>query len=167
MSATLSAVPAVPWYDGTNNPGTRLATVPLPALAPGASTEVDLPFTVPAYASVAPRGGKTILKVDLVSGTTRLASTGVPPLQRWLTVIAVAPPPTPTPTETPTPTVAPTDAPTDAPTLAPTDAPAATATPTEAPPTATPTLEPTATPTDAPTDAPTAAPTDTPAPTPT
>ena len=167
VSATLSAVPAVPWYDGTNNPGTRLATVPLPALAPGASTEVDLPFTVPAYASVAPRGGKTILKVDLVSGTTRLASTGVPPLQRWLTVIAVAPPPTPTPTETPTPTVAPTDAPTDAPTLAPTDAPAATATPTEAPPTATPTLEPTATPTDAPTDAPTAAPTDTPAPTPT
>jgi N-acetylmuramoyl-L-alanine amidase len=156
VSLTLSSVPAVPWYDGSNAPGTRLATIPLPALAAGASTEVDVPFTVPAYATAAARGGMTILKVDLLSGTTRLATAGVPPLQRWMTIRSIAPPPTPTPSDTPTPT--------DAPTATPSDS--ATPTPTEAP-TATPTDAPTATPTEAPTEAPTAAPTDSPPPTPT
>jgi N-acetylmuramoyl-L-alanine amidase len=171
MSLTLSAVPAVPWYDGSNAAGTRLATIPLPALAAGASTEVDVPFTVPADAIAANRGGQTILKVDLSSGTTRLATAGVPPLQRWLTIIATAPPPTPTPTATPTPSEAPAPTPTDGPTPTPTDAPAAT--PTEAPtatPTASPTEAPTATPTEAPTatpaDAPAGAPTDPPPPQP-
>jgi N-acetylmuramoyl-L-alanine amidase len=160
MSLTLSAVPAVPWYDGSNAPGTRLATIPLPVLAAGASTEVDVPFTVPAYAIAANRGGQAILKVDLSSGTTRLATAGVPPLQRWLTIISTAPPPTPTPTATPTPSDAPAPTPTDGPTPTPTDAPAAT--PTEAP-TATPTAAPTEAPTATPTEAPTATPADVPA----
>jgi N-acetylmuramoyl-L-alanine amidase/outer membrane biosynthesis protein TonB len=168
VDLTLSSVPAVPWYDGSNAPGTRLATVPLPALAAGASTEIDVPFTVPAYATAAARGGATIFKVDLSSGATRFATAGVPPLQRWMTIISIAPPPTPTPSETATPTPAPTDGPTPTPTDGPTPAPTETATPTPTPteaPTATPTE--TATPTPTPTEAPTATPTDAPTPTPT
>src|SRR6266545_4284067 len=161
VSLTLSSVPAVPWYDGSNASGTRLATIPLPALAAGASTEVDVPFTVPAYATATARGGMTILKVDLLSGTTRLATAGVPPLQRWMTIRSVAPPPTPTPSETPTPTEGPTASPSDSATPTPTEAP--TATPTDAP---TATATPAATPTDAPTEAPTATPTDAPTPEP-
>jgi N-acetylmuramoyl-L-alanine amidase/outer membrane biosynthesis protein TonB len=163
VSLTLSSVAAVPWYDGSNAPGTRLATVVLPALAAGASTEVDVPFTVPAYAAAAARGGATILKVDLSSGTTRLATAGVPPLQRWMTIVRVAPPPTPTPSETPAPTDGPTPTPTDGPTAAPTEAP--TAAPTESPtaaPTESPTAAPTESPTAAPTESPTAAPTESP-----
>jgi N-acetylmuramoyl-L-alanine amidase len=165
VSLTLSSVPAVPWYDGSNASGTRLATIPLPALAAGASTEIDVPFTVPAHATVADRGGQAILKVDLISGTTRLATAGVPPLQRWLAITPIAPPPTPTPSETPAPTDEPTPAPSDGPTAPPTEAP--TATPTEVPteaPTEGPTAAPTEAPTGAPTEAPTQAPTDAPSP---
>jgi N-acetylmuramoyl-L-alanine amidase len=165
MSLSLSSVPAVPWYDGSNAAGTRLATLLMPALAAGASTEVDVPFTVPAYATVAARGGKAILKIDLLSGTTRLATAGVPPLQRWLTITSIATTPTPTPTDTPAPTDGQTPTPTDGPTATPTDGP--TATPTDGPtatPTEGPTATPTATPTDAPTDAPPPAPTDAPPP---
>jgi len=167
VSLTLSSVPGVPWYDGANAAGTRLATIPMPALRAGAWTEVDVPFTVPAYSTVADRGGQAILKVDLSSGTTRLATAGVPPLQRPMTIIATAPPPTPPPSETPAPSEAPGPTPTVAPTATPTEAP--TATPPEAP-TATPTEAPTATPTDAPTatpaDVPPGVPSDSPDPTP-
>jgi hypothetical protein len=79
---SLSAVRWVPWYDGSNAAGTLLTAVPLPELAPGASTDVVLPFTVPAYSTVAANAGKTLLKVDPPGGGTRLASAGVPPL-RW------------------------------------------------------------------------------------
>lgn len=115
VALTLSAVKAASWYDGSAAAGTRLATVPLPALAPGEATEVSIPFTVPSYASVAATGHRTILKADLVSGTQRLELAGVPPLQQWLTITAPGPTPTPTPTSTPTtsPTASPTPSPTD------------------------------------------------------
>ena len=62
VSLTLSAVPAVPWYDGTNAAGVLLATIALPALAAGASTDVTVPFVTPSYASVAARGAQTVLR---------------------------------------------------------------------------------------------------------
>jgi N-acetylmuramoyl-L-alanine amidase len=156
VSLTLSFVPGVPWYDGSNAAGARLATIPMPALRAGASTVVDVPFTVPAYSTVADHGGEAILKADLLSLTTRLATAGVPPLQRRLTIISTAPPPTPTPTATPAPTDGASPTPTEAPTATPTAAPEA--------PTATPTAAPDA-PTEAPSAAPTSAPTDAPSPT--
>ncbi len=134
VAATLSAVPAVRSYDGSNAAGLLLATVPLPDdLAPGASVEVELPFTAPAAAGFAATGGRALLKVDLVSGTQRFASAGVPPLQLPLTITG-GPTPTPTPTAEPTAT----------PTATPTAEPTPTATPT-------PTAEPTATPAPTPT----------------
>jgi N-acetylmuramoyl-L-alanine amidase len=143
VAATLSAVPAVRFYDGSNAAGLPLATVPLPEdLAPGESVEVDLPFTAPAATGFAATGGRALLKVDLVSGAQRFASAGVPPLQLPLTITAG---PTPTPTAEPTAT----------PTAEPTAEPTATATAT---PTAEPTAEPTATATATPTAEPTAEP---------
>ena len=149
VSLTLSAVTAVPWYDGTNAPGARLATIPLPALAAGASTDVAVPFTTPSYASVAKQGGTTILKVDLLAGAYRLASAGVPPLQLWLTIVksGPTPPPPPTPTPSPTPSASPsptaTPTPTSTPSPTPSPTPTATLTPSATP-------EPSASPSDEP-----------------
>ncbi|MFI5226024.1 MAG: N-acetylmuramoyl-L-alanine amidase [Candidatus Limnocylindrales bacterium] len=164
VSLTLSAVTWVPWYDGSNAPGTRLATVPLPDLAPGASTDVVVPFTVPAFATVAGTAGRTLLKVDLVSGTTRLASAGVPPLQMAMSIVKAGPTPIPTPTPSPTPSeeATPSDAATPTPTSTPT--PSEEATPSDA---ATPTPTPTPTPSDAATPTPTPSDAATPTPTPT
>jgi N-acetylmuramoyl-L-alanine amidase len=163
VKLTLSSVTARSWYDGTNSAGKRLATIALPALGPGESADVDVPFKVPSYASAAAHAGKTILKFDLLSGTTRLASAGVPPLQIWMTIKTAAPTPTPSPTPTPTPSPEGKQpgtnggTPTPTPTRKPTPTPTATPTPTTAP-SATPTPTPNATPTPTPT------PTDTPTP---
>lgn len=163
VAATLSAVPAVAYYDGSNAAGLLLASVPLPAdLAPGASVTLALPFVAPPYATFRPTAGRVLLKLDLLSGTQRWASAGVPPLQLPLLITPAAPPtPTPSPTPTPTPTTGPTPTPTRAaapaaeptgtataqPTLAPTSTqPAPTSTPAPTP-TAEPTLAPTAEPT--------------------
>jgi len=166
LNLTLSAVRAVPWYDGTAAAGTRLATVPLPALASGASTDVEVPFTVPAYASVAATAHRTILKADLLAGTTRLELAGVPPLQQWLTITAdgpTPPPPTPSPTDgpTPPPTDTPTPSPTDTATPSSSDGPSAnpSASPIDTP---SPSDEPTASPSDEPTPSPTPSPAESP-----
>jgi N-acetylmuramoyl-L-alanine amidase len=119
VDLTLSAVKAVPWYDGTDAAGTRLATVPLPALASGASVVVDVPFTVPSYASVAGTSGTTILKADLAAGSLRLARAGVPPLQTWLTITAAAGTPPPTPSPTLSPSASPTPSPSASPSVSP------------------------------------------------
>lgn len=159
VAARLAWVPAVRWYDGTTAAGTELARLPLPALAPGESVDLSIPFTAPAAAALAPTGGRGLLKLDLVSGTTRFATAGVVPYQVAFTVTG-APTPTPTPSPTPTPEPTPTPSPTAVPTAS------ATAVPTEAPsasPTATPT--PTASPTPTPAASPTATPTPTPTPT--
>ncbi len=171
VSMTLSAVTWVPWYDGSNATGTRLATIPLPALAPGASTDVVLPFTVPAFASVAATAGRTLLKVDLISGTNRLASAGVPPLQMTMSIVKAGPTPVPTPTPSPTPsdeaTPTPTPTPSDAatpsevatPTPTPSPTPSEEATPTPTPsPTPSDEATPSATPSDSPSDSPAAEP---------
>ncbi|HYC06939.1 MAG TPA: N-acetylmuramoyl-L-alanine amidase [Candidatus Binatia bacterium] len=154
VSMTLSAVRYVPWYDGTNSAGTRLATVDLPELAPGASTDVVLPFTVPAWSTVSALGGRTILKVDLLSGATRLASAGVPPLQMNLTIGRVVATPTPSPSPTPSdePTPSEQATPSDEPTPSEQATPSDQATPADE---ATPTPTPTPTPTDEPTPTPT------------
>jgi N-acetylmuramoyl-L-alanine amidase len=132
VALTLSAVRSVPWYDGTDAAGVRLATMPLPALAPGQSAEIDVPFVVPSYASVAADGQRTILKADLVAGTKRLAQAGVPPLQQALTITSAGPPPPP-PTPSPTPTGTATPAPTPTGTATPSPAPTDTATPAPSP----------------------------------
>lgn len=127
VNLTLSAVKAVPWYDGSAAAGTRLATVPLPALASGASAEVSVPFMVPSYASVAATGRRTILKADLLSGTQRLELAGVPPLQQWLTITSPGPTPTPSPTTSPTasPTQTASPSPSATPSASPTASPGA------------------------------------------
>ncbi len=128
VAATLSAVPEVPYYDGSNNPGLRLASVALPAdLAPGRSVEVELPFVTPAAALFSATAGRTLLKVDLVAGTARFASAGVPPLQLPFAIEAnPTPAPTETPTPAPTPPGTPTPTPTEVPTPTPTETPTAT-----------------------------------------
>jgi hypothetical protein len=168
VNLTLSAVKWVPWYDGTDSAGTRLATIPLPALGPSESADIDVPFTVPSYASVAAPAHKTLLKVDLLAGTQRLARAGVPPLQQSLTIISAGPtpPPSPSPTPSTSPTASPTTTPTATPTPTPTPVDPGTGTDTTTPAPATPT--PTATPTEAPATPPpaTPAPSDSPEPTP-
>lgn len=170
VNLTLSAVKWVPWYDGSDSAGTRLATIPLPALASSESADIDVPFTVPSYVSVAAQAYKTLLKVDLLAGTQRLARAGVPPLQQSLTIISAGPtpPPTPSPTPSTSPTATPTPTPTATPTPTPVDPGTGTNGTTPAP-TATPTPTPTATPTPTPPPAtapPSASPEPTPVPTP-
>jgi N-acetylmuramoyl-L-alanine amidase len=186
VSLTLSAVLARPWYDGTDAPGTRLATITLPALASGASVNVDVPFTVPSYASVSAPARQVILKADLLADTLRLARAGVPPLQQILVITSAGPTPPPTPSPTPTaspsasPSVSPSPSPstvdqgtgtdTTTPTAAPSASPSAapSASPSVAPPTPSPApATPTASPTPAPTAAPSEPPPATPSPTPT
>ena len=70
VSITLSAVNWVPWYDGSNAPGTRLATVPLPGPRAGRVRGPRRAVHGPGYASVAATAGRTLLKVDLVAGRT-------------------------------------------------------------------------------------------------
>ena len=136
VSLTLSAVKAVSWYDGSDAVGTRLATVALPALAPGASVDVDVPFTVPSYASVAAPARRVILKADLVAGTLRLARAGVPTLQQVLVITSAGPTPPPTPSPTPSsspsssPSASPSTSPSPSPSTSPSDsAPASPASP--------------------------------------
>jgi N-acetylmuramoyl-L-alanine amidase len=123
VSLTLSAVKAVPWYDGSDAVGTRLATVALPALAPGASVDVDVPFIVPSYASVAAPARRVILKADLVAGTFRLARAGVPTLQQVLVITSAGP--TPPPTPSPTPSSSPSTSPSASPSTSPSTSPSA------------------------------------------
>ena len=113
VSMTLSALPRVEEYDGTNAAGTRLTTIDLPALAAGRSVAVDLPFVVPDAGGFAATAGAALLKIDLIGGGQRYASHGVVPLQIAVTIsgdggVPPDPTPTPTPTEPPTPTPAPT-----------------------------------------------------------
>jgi N-acetylmuramoyl-L-alanine amidase len=91
-----SWLPSVPFYDGSGAPGTTIGATRLPELAPGASAVVDLTITAPAYARVAAKGGRALLKIDLGIGGRRLSRLGVVPLQRPLRVL-VAPAPSPTP----------------------------------------------------------------------
>jgi N-acetylmuramoyl-L-alanine amidase len=121
VALTLSALPRVEDYDGTNAAGARLATIDLPALAVGRSVAVDVPFVVPDDAGFVATAGRALLKVDLIAGGQRYASHGVVPLPIPVTISgdSLTPPdptPTPTPTEAPTPTPTPTPAPTPTPT---------------------------------------------------
>ena len=129
---TLGALPAVPWYDGSNNPGTLLRGVKLPGLGAGASTLVDVPFVAPAYGPLAGRSGRALLKVDITLGGVRLANRGIVPLQHPLTVL---PAPTPTPSPTPDPSASPSPTPTHSadPSTSPDPTTDPTATPTAAP----------------------------------
>jgi len=107
VAATLAWLPAVPYYDGTNRPGTRLASIPIAEdVPPGGSVELELPFDAPSAASLAATGGAALLKVDLEGATDRFADHGVVPLQMPLLVTSLEPTPTPepTPTREPTPT---------------------------------------------------------------
>jgi N-acetylmuramoyl-L-alanine amidase len=125
---TLSALPAVPWYDGSNNPGTLLRSIKLAGLAAGASTLVDVPFVAPAYGPLATRSGRALLKLDITLGGVRLANRGVVPLQHPLTILQA---PAPVPTPTPEPSASPSPAPT--PSASPSPAPEPSASPSRAP----------------------------------
>ncbi len=125
MNLTLSAVTAVPWYDGSDAVGARLATVALPALEPGSSVDLDVPFTVPSYASVAAPARRVILKADLLAGTYRLARAGVAPLQQTLVITSAGPTPTPTPTPSTSPSTSPSASPSTSPSASPSTSPSA------------------------------------------
>jgi N-acetylmuramoyl-L-alanine amidase len=105
VALTLSSVAAVPYYDGSNDAGNLLKSVPLGiALAPGQSVDVSVPFKAPAYSLYSATAGRTLLKFDLVAGSTRLASYGVAPLQIPLQVTGDPnAPPSPSPSATPSP----------------------------------------------------------------
>jgi N-acetylmuramoyl-L-alanine amidase len=157
VSMTLSALPRVEDYDGTNAAGARLATIALPAVAAGRSVVVDVPFVVPDAAGFAATAEVALLKIDLSAGGQRYASHGVVPLQIPVTIngfgsLPLDPTPTPTPAETPTPTETPTPAPTSTTESSP--APSADGTSVDTtPPSATPSpsIEPTPPPTPTPT----------------
>jgi N-acetylmuramoyl-L-alanine amidase len=141
VALTLSVLPRVDDYDGTNAAGSRLAMIDLPALASGRSVAVDVPFQVPDDVAFVPTAGRALLKIDLVAVSQRFASHGVVPLQIPVTITGDSGLPDPTPTPTPDPTpgdIAP-----------PSSSPTATASPTpiaiEATGTPSPTLEPTPT----------------------
>jgi hypothetical protein len=158
---TLSALPRVEDYDGTNAAGARLATIALPAVAAGRSVVVDVPFVVPDAAGFAATAGAALLKIDLTAGGQRYASRGVVPLQIPVTIngdggLPPDPTPTPPPAETPTPTETPTPEPTSTTESSP--APSADGTSVDTtPPSATPSpsIEPTPPPTPTPTPDPT------------
>ena len=124
VALTLSALPRVEDYDGTNATGSTLATIDLPALAVGRSVAVDVPFVVPDDAGFLATAGKALFKVDLIAGGQRYASHGVVPLPIPVTISGDSgtppdPTPTPTPTEAPSPTPTPDPTPTEAPSQSP------------------------------------------------
>ncbi len=100
-----SWLPWVPFYDGSGAPGTTIGTSRLPELGPGESAVVEVTITAPAYARVAAKGGRALMKVDLATGGRRLSRLGVVPLQRQIRVL---PDPAPAVTPEPSPTVSPT-----------------------------------------------------------
>jgi hypothetical protein len=102
---SLSVLPSVPWYDGSGRTGTQIARVPVPALKPGETADVTVPFTAPVYAGFAAKDGRGLFHVDIVIGSTRLSKAGVVALQMPFTLTeAPNPEPTPSPTPEPTPT---------------------------------------------------------------
>jgi N-acetylmuramoyl-L-alanine amidase len=166
VALTLSSLAAVRFYDGSNDPGNRLASVPIDvALAPGQSVDLTVPFKAPAYSLYTATTGATLLKFDLVSGSTRLASYGVVPLQVPFRVTAdpTLPPPSPSASPSPSPSASPSPSPVASSAAAATPAPTNSSAPSAAaqspsPVVDAPTDAPTAAPTDAPTDAPSQAP---------
>ena len=98
---SLSTLGWVPYYNGTGATGSEIASVALPALAPGESASVDVPFDAPAYAAYAATGGRGLFHVDVVAAGQRISLRGVVALQFGFTLGIAPPPPPPAPSVEP------------------------------------------------------------------